>query len=255
MNENMFMESMINTLKYDSKFKDKKVQLLPILRRSYINSLPQFNFVYRGRPGQRYENIEIRVPIPLIDEANSLHDELRTLVEYVYEESDDYGFGGLFIKPKILTPEEVEYKDHDVVFSEIQETIVQGIRDAKYMIWAAVAWFTNQALIDELLAKQKQGVNVRLIISDEDANIRSYKQLSENFDLMLIPRRGWSDWNRMHDKFCIIDFEYVMHGSYNWTKTANNNDETVATALDRDFVKKFADEFVRLYNQGHRVEG
>ena len=46
-----------------------------------------------------------------------------------------------------------------------------------------------------------------------------------------------------------------MHGSYNWTKTANNNDETVATALDRDFVKKFADKFVRLYNQGHRVEG
>ena len=141
------------------------------------------------------------------------------------------------------------------MFSEIQETIVQGIRDAKYMIWAAVAWFTNQALIDELLAKQKQGVNVRLVISDEDANMRSYKQLSENFDLMLIPRRGWSDWNRMHDKFCIIDLEYVMHGSYNWTKTANNNDETLATALDRDFVKKFADEFVSLYNQGHRVEG
>lgn len=41
----------------------------------------------------------------------------------------------------------------------------------------------------------------------------------------------------MHDKFCIIDFEYVMHGSYNWTKTANFNDETLATALDRDFVK------------------
>ena len=112
MNENMFMESMINTLKYDSKFKDKKAQLLPILRRSYINSLPQYGFVYRGRSGQRYENIEIRVPIPLIDEANSLHDDLRTLVEYVYEESDDYGFGGLFIKPKILTPEEVCPMEH-----------------------------------------------------------------------------------------------------------------------------------------------
>lgn len=48
----------------------------------------------------------------------------------------------------------------------------------------------------------------------------------------------------MHDKFCIIDFEYVMHGSYNWTKAANYNDETLATALDRDFVKKFSDEFI-----------
>jgi len=253
MNTVMFMESMINTLKYDSKFKDKKAQLLPIVRRSYINSLPQYEFVYHGRSGQHYENIEIRVPIPLIDEANKLHNELYELVSYVNEESDDYGLGGVIIRPKILTSDEVEYKEHDVVFSEIQETIVQGIRDAKYMIWVAVAWFTNQALIDELLAKQKQGVNVRLVISDEDANKRSYKQLSENFDLMLIPRRGWSDWNRMHDKFCIIDLEYVMHGSYNWTKTANENDETLATALDRDFVKKFADEFISLYNQGHRV--
>ena len=39
-----------------------------------------------------------------------------------------------------------------------------------------------------------------------------------------------------------------MHGSYNWSKVAQYNDETLATALDRDFVKKFADEFMRLYN-------
>ena len=41
---------------------------------------------------------------------------------------------------------------------------------------------------------------------------------------------------------------FVMHGSYNWSKAAQYNDETLATALDRDFVKKFADEFMRLYN-------
>ena len=45
-----------------------------------------------------------------------------------------------------------------------------------------------------------------------------------------------------------------MHGSYNWTKTANFNDETLATALDRDFVEKFADEFIRLYGEGHPAQ-
>ena len=34
----------------------------------------------------------------------------------------------------------------------------------------------------------------------------------------------------------------------------NFNDETLATALDRDFVKKFADEFIRLYGEGHPVQ-
>lgn len=40
-----------------------------------------------------------------------------------------------------------------------------------------------------------------------------------------------------------------MHGSFNWRKNANHNDETLATALDRNFAKKFADEFITLYNE------
>lgn len=251
MNESMFLETMINVLKFDSKYKEKKAALLPILRRCYISSQPQYEFVYHGRSGQRYEDIEIRVPVPLLDEANNIQQDLYDLVSYVYEESDDYGLGGVPIRPQVLNAEDIEYKEHDVVFTEIQETVIQGIRDAKYAIWAAVAWLSNQAIIDELLAKKRQGIHIRLIISEEDSNQPFYQQLSQNFDLVLIPHYGWNDWNRMHDKFCIIDFEYVMHGSYNWTKAANYNDETLATAIDRDFVKKFADEFIRLYRQGH----
>lgn len=253
MNTTMFLQTMLDVLKYDSKFKDKKTVLLPILRRATVNNLPQWEFIKYGRSGQRYENIELRVPVPLLDEANAVQEDLYDLVNYVYEESDDYGLGGVPIRPQILRPDDVEYKEHDVMFSEIQDTIIQGIRDAKYTIWGAVAWLTNQAIIDELLAKKRQGVNVRLIISEEDSNRPYYRQLSDNFDTVLIPHYGWQEWNRMHDKFCIIDFEYVMHGSYNWTKVAEYNDETLATALDRDFVKKFADEFIRLYGKGHKV--
>lgn len=52
----------------------------------------------------------------------------------------------------------------------------------------------------------------------------------------------------MHDKFCIIDMDYVMHRSYNWTPTVNKNVETLATALDHELVAKFAKEFMELYN-------
>ncbi|WP_338131588.1 FAM83 family protein [Dialister invisus] len=45
-----------------------------------------------------------------------------------------------------------------------------------------------------------------------------------------------------------MDMDYVMHGSYNWTPTANNNEETLATALDHELVAKFAKEFMELYN-------
>ena len=66
MNKIAFLETMINTLKFDSKFIDKKEKLLPILRRCEINSIPQWAYVqHSGRSGERYENVEIRVPVPL----------------------------------------------------------------------------------------------------------------------------------------------------------------------------------------------
>ena len=44
-----------------------------------------------------------------------------------------------------------------------------------------------------------------------------------------------------------------MHGSFNWSKNAEGNEETWSTALDRDFAKKFADKFMRMYRE-HYVD-
>ena len=127
--------------------------------------------------------------------------------------------------------------------------MIQGIRDSKFIIWAAVSWFSNEAIYQELLTKKKQGLYIRIMVSQEESNINMISKLKENkFDVMVIPRWGSRGYNRMHDKFCIIDMDYVMHGSYNWIPTANKNVETLATALDHELVTKFAKEFMKLYN-------
>ena len=112
---------------------------------------------------------------------------------------------GVEIKPKLVELEDDGQNEHDVAFDGIKDVIIQGIRNAKYTIWVAVAWFSDRDIFQELLAKKKQGISIRIITSNEKS-------------------------------------------SYNWSKAAQYNDETLATALDRDFVKKFADEFMRLYN-------
>ena len=173
---------------------------------------------------------------------------LEELVEYVYEESDDYALYHVEIRPQVIeTPDEVT--EHNVVFDAIQDEVIQGIRDAKFIIWAAVAWFSNEAIYQELLGKKKQGLNVRIIVSQEDSNKNMISKLKENkFDVVVISRWGNRGYNRMHDKFCTIDIDYVMHGSYNWTSTANDSEEILATILDHELVKKFAKEFMELYN-------
>lgn len=250
MNKKNFLQTMIDTLMYDSLFNNIQERILPIIQRSEISLLPQWGFVYHsGFPEQRYENVEIRVPVPLIDEANKYEESIKSLISYVYQETEYHALGSVSIRPRIIHLEN-EWVEHDVHFSKIQNVLIQGIRDAKYLIWAAVAWFSNENIYNELLKKKQQGVDIRLIISDEVTNEKLRSRLEQEFDLVVMPRYGWKEYNRMHDKFCVVDLAYVMHGSYNWTPTANYNEETLATALDKSFVSKFADEFMRLYLEG-----
>ena len=102
---------------------------------------------------------------------------------------------------------------NDVEFDRIQDVLIQGIRDAKYLIWVAVAWFSNEVLYQELLKKKQNGIHIRIIISDEDSNQNLLQGLKENFECVVVPRSGVWGTNRMHDKFCIVDLDYIMHGS------------------------------------------
>lgn len=250
MDKNLFLKTVAEVLKYDDKYckAEYRDALIKLISRSKVNFVPQYEFANHGRSYQHWENIELRTPVPLLNEARVQGKNINDLFEYAYEEDEYYALGDIEIRPLVIDePEEI--KEYTVVFNEIEDTIIQGIRDAKFIIWAAVAWFSNEAIYQELLAKKKQGLNIRIIVSQEESNTNMISKLKENkFDVVVIPRWGRRGYNRMHDKFCIIDMDYVMHGSYNWTPTANNNEETLATALDHELVAKFAKEFMELYN-------
>jgi phosphatidylserine/phosphatidylglycerophosphate/cardiolipin synthase-like enzyme len=248
MNEQQFLKTMRETVKHDLEH-DKKDELLGILRNSIITY--DRTSTYGGKSNYYREYVCLRVPIPLLKTAKKLKDVLEKVASEVYieptETIQDYEFWGLRIKPKPVELENDPYVEHNVVFDEIKEEIIQGIRNAKYTIWVAVAWFTDRDIFEELLLRKREGVHVRIITSDESSNRYLIEDLEPNFEVVKVPLNGDKLSNRLHDKFCIIDLEFVMHGSYNWSKNARNNDETWATALDRDFVRKFADEFIRLF--------
>ena len=244
MNEKQFLKTMIETIKYDDEFQNKD-EILSILRYSVVTFRKTGAFTHVSN--QRQEYMDLRVPIPMLKKAKENKDVFYELADDIYIPSDDYDLYGVYIKPKLVELDDDGQAEHDVAFEGIKDVIVQGIRNAKYTIWAAVAWFTDQDIFQELMAKKKQGVSIRIITSDEKSNMTLMSELEKNFEVVKVPLKGAYLSNRLHDKFCIIDFEFVMHGSYNWSKAAQYNDETLATALDRDFVKKFADEFMRLY--------
>lgn len=207
---------MIEVLKYDPSYEDirDREQLTRMLGKSKINFMPQYEFVNHGRSYQCWEIVELRFPVLLLRIVKEHKRELDSLVKYVYEESDAYALHHMEIRPQVIdTPEEVT--EYDVVFDEIQDTIPQGIRDARFIIWVAVAWFSNDAIYQELLVKKEKGLSIRIIVSKEDSSMSMISKLKDNgFNVKVIPKWGIQEYNRMHDKFCVIDMDYVMHGSY-----------------------------------------
>lgn len=243
--EERFLKTMIETVKYDEY--ENRDELLAILRSSILTFHKTGSFT--SKSWQYWEYIDLRVPVVMLKKVRELEKILNKLVEDIYVETDEYDFRNIRIKPKLIELDEERVKEHDVVFNEIQDTIIQGIRNAKYTVWIAVAWFTDKAIFNELILKKNEGVNIRIITSNEQSNRHILKELEENFEVKKVSLKGKYLSNRLHDKFCIVDLEYVMHGSYNWSKNAQSNDETLATALDKDFVIKFTDEFIRLFNE------
>lgn len=238
----IFLKTCIEYLKeMDETSEGKEIQT--ILRRSTIDFIKTNKFSNKIW-NQMKEDINLRVPIPLLARAKELRNDLVQLFGQVYKETQSYAFGNLILGPKYLEDADINYREHNVVFDSIEKTIIEAIRDAKYVIWIAVAWFTNRRIYDELILKKNEGVNIRILTIGNNSNKYLLPELKENFDTIGIVLPGS---HVFHDKFCIIDLEYVMHGSYNWSDNANGNEETWSTALDRDFTKKFADKFMSIY--------
>lgn len=140
-------------------------------------------------------------------------------------------------------PEEVEVEIH---FEDIERQILEQLNNAKFSIWVAVAWFTNKKLATALLNKRKEGLSVRLLVLDDEINIKHGFQYEEICETKRVKKEGFYE-NIMHHKFCVIDLKTVIHGSYNWTKKANWNKETVTIDTGREIAEKFASQFISLF--------
>lgn len=183
---------------------------------------------------------------PNLDLANSV-DVLNVILKEDNYSLVDVGDGVYKISGAVVA-EAAVIEAH---FEENQEKIIQEIRKARFLIWVAVAWLTDVTLLTELRKKKAEGLNIQIVTQDDGINAPLKPFVERVFEAYYKAPRG-AYKNLMHHKFCIIDLRTVVHGSYNWTKKAQYNDETVTINHSTEFAAEFASNFMSLKNAADR---
>lgn len=107
--------------------------------------------------------------------------------------------------------------------------------------------FTDDLLSEELVCAHKRGVDVRVIVDDEQAKATGAE--AEWLANSGVPVVTDNSPARMHHKFVVSDSK-VLSGSFNWTKQASTkNNENLCILQESNVVKSFAREFDHLWNE------
>jgi hypothetical protein len=132
-----------------------------------------------------------------------------------------------------------------VHFNNIRKEIIPLLNNAYSEVLIAMAWFTSRELFETLLDCRKRGVNVELVLLDNAINWMYYapdfNRLIEAGGTIRVAR---ANIGQMHHKFCVIDSNIAITGSYNWTYFAEQyNNENIIITDERDIVNAFKSEF------------
>lgn len=143
-------------------------------------------------------------------------------------------------------------------FEKIHKHIENNLLDAKESIRIAVAWFTDARLFNILCNKAKEGIRIELLIAKHEINFDcniDFKELKKcGGDLYWIGNQGYYA-PLMHNKFCIIDNETLIFGSYNWTQKAKSNHESITIIQeDNNLILDFNQEFDKIKNKYYDVD-
>ena len=152
------------------------------------------------------------------------------------------------VDPQVM-PAVIDSRSLGVYFSpedHVQQQILDMIGIAQSSIEFLGYSFTSDPIADELIEKSEQGVEVRGIM---DA-VSAASNIGTEYDTFRqagMDVRLASTIGAMHHKVFIIDGQLVMLGSYNFTRSAEeDNDENLLILHNPDIASEFQIEFERI---------
>lgn len=134
-----------------------------------------------------------------------------------------------------------------------QQAIVDEISKATKSIEIAMYYLTSREVAQELAKAKEKGVAIRIFL-DQSQETSKYSK-SRYLMKRGIEVRFYVGSGLMHNKFAVIDNRVLITGSFNWTPTADReNQENLLILTDKDLVKQYSDRFEFLWGKGRKSE-
>ncbi|MDA8876921.1 phospholipase D-like domain-containing protein [bacterium] len=195
----------------------------------------------------------ISVKQPSAHELNVLRSELFGLIENQSNSADVVKLVN-WIEGinKCLLPkqEDVKTPENRCYFSpgdDCENAIVSSIRNAKHSVKICVFTISENVISDAVVKAHKKGISVKIITDNDKLN-------DMGSDIRMLSKAGIriridQSSSHMHHKFCVVDKEVLLTGSYNWTKSAaDRNQENILVTEDPKMVKSYLSEFEKLWD-------
>ncbi len=132
------------------------------------------------------------------------------------------------------------------------EKVVREIARANEYVHIAMYYFSRQDIAQAVVEARNRGVEVKVFLDKSQ-----YKRKWSKSRFLInegVPVRFHTHYGLMHNKFCVIDGERVLTGSFNWTKAGNaRNDENFLIISDPEIARVFEEKFWRLWKTGELI--
>lgn len=152
---------------------------------------------------------------------------------------------------KTLDASEAPESRHEVCFSPghaCRGAILDCLHQARTSADICVFTVADDRITDAILKAFQRGIAVRLI-SDND------KMLDDGSDIQYLQQQGIpvrmdASPYHMHHKFALFDGQLLLNGSFNWTRSASeNNFENLLLTTEPMLVNAFVREFEGLWER------
>jgi len=132
---------------------------------------------------------------------------------------------------------------------DIKPALTRHLQAARQEVLLAVAWLNDEDLFALLKEKAQDAIKVAILITEDPThNKLDYHTLA---DAGATVYRYAQEDSLMHHKFCLIDGQTLITGSYNWTFGASlhNQENIVVIQNDKTSFEQYRQEFQRLIDE------